>query len=109
MVGCPPVLRMTRPAAVPAAVPATVLAAALAAGVLSGCSAAGDPPEDAAARLADALEAGTLPAALFTGGSPQREYDAVLEGLDRARPEVLRRVLVEVVLPSTTWALLNWS
>ena len=31
------------------------------------------------------------------------------DGLDRARAEVLRRVLVEVVLPSTTWALLNWS
>jgi cell division protein FtsI/penicillin-binding protein 2 len=57
-------------------------------GLLTGCSGGGDPPVEAATRLADALEAGQLPAELFTGTPPQRAYDALVKGLDPARPTV---------------------
>lgn len=66
-----------------------VLALVLAAGLLSGCSGGqDDPPEEAAARLAETLQAGELPAQLFVGGSPQDDYDDLREGLDPATPTV---------------------
>ncbi len=61
----------------------------LVSGLLAACSGGPDvPPDDAAARLADALSSGELPADLFVGGSPQQAYDALLQGLDPATPTV---------------------
>ena len=66
----------------------SVVAAALAAGLLVGCSGQDDPPEDTAARLATALEEGSLPSGLFEGGSPQQDYAAIVAALDPAGPTV---------------------
>ena len=70
------------------ALPVPLVSLVLATGVLTGCSGADDPPQDAAARLAAALESGTLPDELFAGAPPQQEYEALLEGLEPATPTV---------------------
>jgi cell division protein FtsI/penicillin-binding protein 2 len=67
---------------------ARVLPVVVTGALLCACSGPEDPPEDTAAQLAAALSDGKLPDGLFTGGSPQRAYDALLDGLDPATPTV---------------------
>lgn len=52
--------------------------------VLSSCSGGDPPPEDTAAELAGALTTGTLPAELFSGGSPQEAYSTITGDLQEA-------------------------
>ena len=56
--------------------------AALLVSPLAACSFGSDPaPQDTAEALAAGLEAGELPAGLFSDGTPQTEYDAIVEDL----------------------------
>ena len=58
------------------------------ASTLTACTSDTDSAEDAADRLAAALEKGELEPPLFDAGGPQEEYDAIVAALGEATPSV---------------------
>ena len=67
----------------------TYLAAGLVAvSLLTSCSGDEESAEDVAAELAGALASRELDGALFEGGSPQEDFDGIVDGLGDVAPEV---------------------
>ncbi len=89
----------------------TALAALLVA-PLAACSFGSDPaPEDTADDLAAALEGGELADGLFADGTPQAEYDAIVEDLVGAglSPEVTVAQVVEAEDGERASVRLSWE